>query len=1090
MKDHYQTLGLGRSASEKQIKQAYRKLCKQYHPDHNKSPEAHVRMQEINEAHRVLSSPVSRAEYDQLLRLQEQQQGSTTDAASAPGTTDQCRCEKCGRVDPTLRVTVFTWVVSLLVVTYRHGWAKILCARCRTKYALLFDLQNFFMGWWGIPFGLLWTLRALWHNSLGGQQPEENNALFLAGLGYEFHRKGDLRAAASALKASLQFKKDPRVEAFYWQTQARFHETPAAYTRGPRLSLWRRFATGALHPALYCAPLLALLFGAGYLWIESDKKPTVRARSATFSTQQESTQFQSGGISALDQKVLRKAEAGNARAQLELASKLYWLTTGPSRERNNDAEAAKGLEWYRRAARKGLSEAQFELAETLENEADVMRYRVLDVQNGKTALPLPPQWGKELADQMDKEAIVWCRKAAEQGLVEAQVKLADKLSGEAALGQEKAEAAKWYRRAAERGNATAQWSLARLLSEFARGMEGTASNTDTIGVWIVTNVVWRNEGIAESTSPVVDSSLESESLKWCRKAAENIKGYNILRCEAQCRLAWHYELGGNQNEAVRWWRMAADQGDGPAIIHLADIYDHGRGVPENPAQATSLLLRAANAFFSIDGDRFGTHLLLQENPEPLLKLGERFESGQRVRRDFVEAYKWFDLVGGGYCWLRLDETGENLRLFEVARQKRDALSKRMTASEVSEGLERAFVFVHGWQKDFIQTVKAAENGDVKAQMELAKEDAIGVLARLPGEEQSKWLKNYVAAEKWYVRAASTGDADAQDMAGEFYDYHLKRPDLAAGYFSEAAEQGHTRAQFSLAMCYASNAGKAPDRIQAYKWCRIALAGAQGSSWRDTIQSRIAELAAAMTPQQIAYAERYAREFVPQGRRAANPREQIGSASEQLKASGSGFFISDDGSLVSNCHVVEGASRIMVKTKRGMFQARVIKLDPVNDIAILKVAGSGFYALPITQSGSVKLGDSVFTIGFPNPGLQGVQPKLTDGKVNSLTGILDDPRCFQVSIAVQPGSSGGALVTSAGNVVGIVTARLSDEAALQTSGVLPQNVNYAIKSSYLLPLLEGVPELGGKLKQPSPARERKFADVVKEAQEAAALVLVF
>jgi S1-C subfamily serine protease len=246
----------------------------------------------------------------------------------------------------------------------------------------------------------------------------------------------------------------------------------------------------------------------------------------------------------------------------------------------------------------------------------------------------------------------------------------------------------------------------------------------------------------------------------------------------------------------------------------------------------------------------------------------------------------------------------------------------------------------------------------------------------------------------------------------------------------------------------------------------------------------------MTPQQIAYAERYAREFVPQGRRATGSGEQTGSDLEQPKASGSGFFISDDGYLVSNFHVVEEASRVTVKTKQGIFPARVVKLDPANDVALLKVSGSGFRSLPITQSGSVKLGDSVFTIGFPNPGLQGVQPKLTDGKVNSLTGMLDDARCFQVSIAVQPGNSGGALVSSAGNVVGIVTARLSDEAALLTSGALPQNVNYAIKSSYLLPLLEGVPELGGKLKQPSLAKERKFEDVVKEAQEAAALVLVF
>jgi len=1028
MKNHYQTLGLGRSASEKQIKQAYRELCKQYHPDHNKSPDAHARMQEINEARRVLSSPVSRAEYDQLLRLQEPQGQPTTDAASTAGTTEGCRCEKCGRADPTLRVSVFTWVVSFLVLSYRGGWVKILCARCRTKYALLFDLQNFFMGWWGIPFGVVWTLQALWHNSLGGQQPEENNALFLAGLGYEFHRKGDLKAAATALQASLRFKKDPRVEAFYWQTQARFHETPAAYTCGPRLSLWQRFATGALHPALYCAPLLALLFGVGYLWIESDKNPAVRARSAVSSTLQEDSQFRPAGTSALDQRVLRKAEAGDARSQLELARKLYWVTDG---QRNNDVEAAKGLEWYRRAASKGLGKAQFELAETLENEAEVVRLRPWDVQHGIAAPPVPPQWGEGLAVQMDKEAIVWCRKAAEQGRLEAQTKVADMLWEEASgglrdgdvsgnAGQEKAEAVKWFRKAAKRGDGRAQWRLARLLSEFARGMENTSTDNHTIGVAIMSYTAWWDAGMLESTKPVVNSTLESESWKWCREAAENISGAAEYRCYAQCRLALHYEQGGDQFEAARWWRMATDQRYAPARIALANMYDHGRGVPEDPAQAARLLLCTANAFFSHDSMEAGTGVVLQENPEPLLKLGEKYESGRGVRQDLVEAYKWFDLVGRGYCWLNLSGRGENVRLFEMARQKRDALGKRMTASEVSEALERAFVYVHLFDKDFIQRLNAAENGDVEAQIELAKELATGVLVTLPGEE-SKYLPNSAAAYKWY---------------------------------------------------------------------RIALPGAQGSSSEGWVQSSIASLATAMTPEQISYAERFAREFVPRARRATSSREQTASNSEQLKASGSGFFISDDGGLISNFHVVEGASRILVKTKRGVFPAKVVKLDQVNDIAVLKVSGSGFPSLPITRSGSVRLGDSVFTIGFPNPGLQGVQPKLTDGKVNSLTGMRDDPRCFQISLAVQPGNSGGALVSSAGNVVGIVTARLSDEAALQTSGALPQNVNYAIKSSYLLPLLEGVPELGGKLKQPSPAKERKFADVVKEAQEAAALVLVF
>ena len=66
---------------------------------------------------------------------------------------------------------------------------------------------------------------------------------------------------------------------------------------------------------------------------------------------------------------------------------------------------------------------------------------------------------------------------------------------------------------------------------------------------------------------------------------------------------------------------------------------------------------------------------------------------------------------------------------------------------------------------------------------------------------------------------------------------------------------------------------------------------------------------------------------------------------------------------------------------------------------------------------------------------------------------------------------------------------SARAALQSSGALPENVNYAIKSSYLLSFLESVPEVAAKLKEPN-AKEKKFEEVVKEAEQAAVLVLVY
>lgn len=77
----------------------------------------------------------------------------------------------------------------------------------------------------------------------------------------------------------------------------------------------------------------------------------------------------------------------------------------------------------------------------------------------------------------------------------------------------------------------------------------------------------------------------------------------------------------------------------------------------------------------------------------------------------------------------------------------------------------------------------------------------------------------------------------------------------------------------------------------------------------------------------------------------------------------------------------------------------------------------------------------------------------------------------------------------GNVVGVVSAKLNAAAALAASGALPENVNYAVKSSFLLSFLESVPDVADKLKEPVSA-ERKFDEVVQSAQAAAVLVLVY
>ncbi len=182
------------------------------------------------------------------------------------------------------------------------------------------------------------------------------------------------------------------------------------------------------------------------------------------------------------------------------------------------------------------------------------------------------------------------------------------------------------------------------------------------------------------------------------------------------------------------------------------------------------------------------------------------------------------------------------------------------------------------------------------------------------------------------------------------------------------------------------------------------------------------------------------------------------------------------------------AQVRLVTEAGLISAKVVKVDAANDLALLKGEGQ-FTPLPMTSSRTVRLGGSVATVGFPNVGLQGFSPKLAKGEIASLSGPQDDPRYFQISVPVQPGNSGGALMDECGNVVGVVSGKLDVAAAVATSGTLPENVNYAVKSSFLLSFLESVPEVSAKLKEAN-TKGRKFEDVVRAAEQAAVLVLVY
>ena len=203
------------------------------------------------------------------------------------------------------------------------------------------------------------------------------------------------------------------------------------------------------------------------------------------------------------------------------------------------------------------------------------------------------------------------------------------------------------------------------------------------------------------------------------------------------------------------------------------------------------------------------------------------------------------------------------------------------------------------------------------------------------------------------------------------------------------------------------------------------------------------------------------------------------------ATGTGFMFSSSDYVITSYHVVHGSKSISVRLINGeRIDATIAVKDTNNDIAILKLSKSPTSRqniITLGDSTSVKTGDRVFTYGFPLVDLLGHQePRYSEGFVNSLSGISNDPRLFQVSIPIQPGNSGGPVFNEKGELIGIATSSIDSVQTQKVFGATPQNVNFAIKSSYINSLLPNLPDTFIKQRGivPVPIEQSSFKEKVK------------
>lgn len=172
------------------------------------------------------------------------------------------------------------------------------------------------------------------------------------------------------------------------------------------------------------------------------------------------------------------------------------------------------------------------------------------------------------------------------------------------------------------------------------------------------------------------------------------------------------------------------------------------------------------------------------------------------------------------------------------------------------------------------------------------------------------------------------------------------------------------------------------------------------------------------------------------------------------STGSGFFVDSNGNFVTNAHVIKDCKIVAVKLNdnKAVHRARVVATDSSNDLALLAIEDAKGGKFAMLRMGT-RLGESVAAFGFSHADILASSGNFTLGNVTALSGLGDDSRYYQISTPVQQGNSGGPLLDSYGNAVGVVAAKLNVLKVAIASGDFPQNINFAIKSTMLATFLE-------------------------------------
>jgi len=468
--------------------------------------------------------------------------------------------------------------------------------------------------------------------------------------------------------------------------------------------------------------------------------------------------------------------------------------------------------------------------------------------------------------------------------------------------------------------------------------------------------------------------------------------------------------------AAAEYRPLAAEGNASAMARLGQILFLGLGgVPRDDAEALRLLTAAADS-----GDPLGQHWL-----------GSAYLTGRGVPKDTAKALVWLDRAADRGLPESLNTLGE--LYFNGADVPRDE----------ARGV------------DYFR--RAAEKGYPPSLEKMA---------------ELRWNGRAIPIDRAQAvidarTAAAAGRPVAQFILGVALltgEGGSKNPAEAANWFRRAADRGHPQAAHNLGAMLATGNGVATNLPEGYFWLSVGADRAPANLKASYLRDRDG-VGARLSPQDLALARSKLAGWKPasSGQSGTVPTMVGVSPSESEKppaaspgiggsggrgrmATGTGFVVGHDGTVLTNAHVVESCRSISVTPSDGQeVPASLLAKNTTDDLAVLKTSLRGDEVARFRADRPLRSGDEVVVIGFPLSSLLSREANITAGVISAMAGLRGDVRQYQITAPVQKGNSGGPLADMSGTVVGVVSSKLNAMKIAGQTGDLPQNINFAIKA---------------------------------------------